>query len=296
MLAPSLRGIFWHRCKQCKACLPTLDLWGRKRLVKICPACQSILHQGIGQRKSIHIALVGGSAAGKTTCMIAALQALRQANKEYTSVSFVDDAQENAFEKNVAAFKKRRMHIKSAITPQAGVLQLRRLWSTKLLYLYDPGGEAFKNTASASKQTYYSYSNGFIFVIDGSAFRQEGADRLEVALVMRVYECMMQAFESYAGLLSARRRYEQPVAVVLNKASALSEQIAAHGGSSHEALRKLLCAHRLDHFVRDLEAHFSLVGYFACESLQALRDGKVQASENANGDALAPLRWLLARA
>jgi hypothetical protein len=299
-LQPGIFGVLSHRCKKCETRLPTLDLLGRRQLARICPHCHDALSGDLGRGPAIHIALVGAGAAGKTSYLVAALQELKQSAPLRLKVAFTDTVQENNFEKDLRRLKNKQPPATAgSIVPRAWTLkmQLPLRLLPRLLYLYDPAGEAFKTSAYTCRQEYYSYSHGIIFVIDPLSIPALQRWHMEASTnktlpspshpmeVMQVYERMMQMFEISAGL-NTRRRYPQPVAVVLTKADALQHH-------NEHFIRALLCACGLDNFVRDLESHFTHVRYFSCSALQDLPTQQDASKAPASERLLQPLLWLL---
>ena len=82
-LWPSMYGILWHTCITCKTRLPTLSALGRRQLACICPHCHYTLSSDIGTARTVHLPIVGGSAVGKTTYLLLALQQLTTSYAQY---------------------------------------------------------------------------------------------------------------------------------------------------------------------------------------------------------------------
>jgi hypothetical protein len=317
-LWPSSYGILAHRCIRCKTSLPTLDLFGRGRLSRVCPACRSVLPLGIESGASVHIALIGGTSAGKTSYLMMAVDELQQTYSRY-KVNLIDATQEQHVKDYLRRLKRgQTLNPTREIAPHAYTLKIQRPTSgaSRLLYLYDPSGEAFDDQIQTSKQAYYQYSDGFIFIIDPlsipawSQKQQQASDqqRSGTLRVIQTYERMMTTIELYAGM-SERKRYRQPVAVVVSKVDQfqLNNEIGLPAArvrmkydpsirSEEEALsglvRAFLCVQGLENLVRDLELHFAHVGYFSCSALGRTPTAN-ETREFVPDRSLDPLLWIL---
>jgi hypothetical protein len=304
-LQPGLYGILTHRCRSCRHLLPTLDVLGRKRLERLCPSCQHPLSGAIGRGASVHIALVGAAAAGKTSFLVQAMAALSEKYREWYRLGLDDQEQEKHFKLAIDRLRHgRAMEAVTTTVPVPYVLHMQpsRLSMSRIIYLYDPIGKVFTASEFMSRQEYYRYAHGVLLCIDANALFSGGE-----LPVMQTYEHMMELFEVFAGLRGGRR-YRQAIAVVVTKVNqpqlskelgsvarmALMQQdasISSQGEAMHQMVRAFLCAHGLDNLARDLESHFEHVRYFSCEALEG--------SAEKDGEALSvlePLEWLLTRA
>jgi len=323
-LWPSIYGVLKHRCKACGTRLPAISAFGRKRLLRICPHCRRPLNVGIGEGTNVHVPIVGGPSTGKTNYIVMATQALKQTyeGKYGYRITFTDDEHQRNFEANLRQLASGQELLKTPdIVPQAINLKIRapKARVPKLAYVYDAAGEAFNKSENTSLQEYYKYVDGIILIIDPfsiAAYRrlhQKEIERLRGSLrpsaldVMQTYERMMQMFEASVGL--RKKRYAQPVAVVITKVDALDLEHdiglpAAHAlvasdpalASEDEAISKLvrdfLCSYDLENFVRDLESQFAKVRYFSCSALGRLPNpGDTSSFDPVR--VLEPLAWLL---
>ena len=326
-LWPSIYGVFLHRCKTCETKLPTIGFLGRRRLRRICAECKRPLNMGVGVGTNVHIPIIGGPSAGKTNYIVMATHMFKQTFEHFYhyNVAFTDVVHQHTFEANMQRLEGgRELQKTTDIVPQAYNLKIRapRTFVPKLAYVYDAAGEAFNKNEYTSRQEYYKYIDGIVFVIDPCAIatyrRIHQADidairdliRPSVLDVMQAYERMIQMFEASKGVRK-RTRYTQPVAVVVTKVDALNleEEIgfpaarrlmnttASHKTEEdaiHALVRDFLFTYDLDHFVRDLESQFSNVRYFSCSALGRLpRENDVSSFVPIR--VLEPLTWLLAR-
>jgi hypothetical protein len=195
--------------------------------------------------------------------------------------------------------------------------------ASREVYLYDPPGEVFSDSQHLSKQRYYAYSDGLIFLIDPwtlPAFRRRWQKRapfeherlladVENIGVMQVYERVMQAFEVHVGVMK-NERYTQPVAVVITRSDMfdLEDEIGERAARSlmrsdprftskadarHWLVRKFLCTYEMDNLVRDIEAHFACVRYFSCPTLEGGHIPQGEANTFAGRQVMSPLLWML---
>jgi hypothetical protein len=296
-LCPGLCGVLFHRCKTCKTLLPTLDLLGRRHLARLCQHCHEAFPSALGRGPDHHIALVAGSAAGKTSYLVAALHAWQRLCKTDRSyqVTFADAAQEQDFAhtllllENGQPLPPTQEHLPRALTLK---VRVSHAWLPRQVYLYDPAGTVFANSESVSQQVYYSFCNGLIFLIDPCAIpafyhqHQAEIERAYPAMspvptgVVQCYERMLQALEINVGV-TRKKRYPLSIAVVISKIDLLQLDkelgksavqalmkrdvtLSSEGEAQHRLVRAFLCAYGLDNFVRDIEAHFMHVRYFAC--------------------------------
>lgn len=307
-------GILTHRCR----CGTKLATHGkqRKQLPHVCAHCRSPLHAGIGDGPSLHIALIGGPAVGKTTYMLAALEALKDRYKrqQRAPITLTNPLQNLDYTKYLQDLQAGTdIPATTAITPQAWILKMKapRALLSQLIYLYDPSGETFASNTTTAQQGYYSYCHGFIIIIDPqslstpASIQQGGVSTMHRQISpTHVYERMMQALESFVGV-HARKQYQQPVAVVVTKSDQLSTEAyygtqtvkmpAQHKMPSetiNKLTRELLCQRGLDNVVRDLESHFAHVRYFSCSALNELQPGQ-KASNNFTQSTREPLAWIL---
>lgn len=307
-LTPNLYGILSHQCESCRAALPTLDRGGRDALQRLCanPHCKRPLHEGIGKGSNIHIPLVGGIFVGKTNYMVMALNSCKnilETNHGY-DLSFPDEQDQRRFENNIRQLEKGRELVKTPDSlPSAYniIIKPRQSWLPKfpkLLYMYDAQGEVFNNEGDLSRQEYYRYTKGIIFIIDPFSIpqyyhsHQAEIDSMRDLLrpsdlsVEDTYGRLKETFENYFSVLRRGGRYSQPVAVVVNKVDALhledeigepaanklmsqSPSIRTQEEAIDFLVKEFLNRYNLGNFVREIEAHFN-VRYFSCSALGRL--------------------------
>src|SRR6266567_3646607 len=288
-LMPNHYGLLSHDCN-CGKRIPTLDFLGRRDLRRYCPYCRSPLHRGIGKGSNVHIPLIGGPSVGKTTYMMMSVNALSLALKSTfdVSVSFPDPAHQRLFQQGLQLLAHGRvLPMTPDQVPSAYNLLFKMpgLWTlTKLLYLYDAQGEVFDSMELLSRQEYYKYTKGIIFMIDPFSIPQYYDEhREEIEHIRRLlrpgtlgveetYERMIEMLDSTIGF---RNRYSIPIAVVINKVDALNleDEIGAFAAQAlmeqdhtlpddkvmRTVVREFLLTYSLENFINNLENRFSHV-------------------------------------
>jgi hypothetical protein len=322
-LWPSIYGVLAHRCT-CETKLPALSWLGRRRLQRICPHCRRPLNIGVGEGTNVHIPVVGGTSTGKTNYIVMATREFKNTYEQLYGyrISFTDPAHEHEFASNLQRLERgHELLATTEIVPQAYNLKIEVPgWRVpKLAYVYDAAGEAFAAYEHTSRQAYYKYIDGIIFVIDPFAIPeyyhtyQTDIEQIRTSLrpsklgIMEAYERMTQMFEASVGVRK-RKRHTQPVAVVVTKVDALNLEdevgstaaydlmardpsITSGAEAIHILVRDFLCKYDMDHFVRDLEANFAHVRYFSCSALGRLPSA-LDTSEFTPIRVLDPLIWL----
>jgi hypothetical protein len=239
------------------------------------------------------------------------------------SITFTDPIDRQHFAANTQRLSHGRELVKTTdLIPQAYTLSIKapRALVPTVAYIYDPAGEAFNTSEYTDSQVYYKYIDGIIFVIDPCAIpayhkiHEGDIELLRDSLrpsdldIMQTYERMKQMFEASVGLLKGRR-YSHPIAVVITKVDALELEneigtpavqalmesdpsITSEEAAMSIVVRDFLYNYGLDHFVRELELHFSNVRYFSCSAL-----GRLPTQDDSSSftpvRVMDPLLWLL---
>lgn len=323
-LWPSAYGIFHHRCT-CGTRLPTLNILGRKDLVRKCTECNRPMTTEIGRLTNVHIPVIGGPSTGKSNYIF---MATRQFIDDYAqprqyTVSFPDEQDQKQYERNIEELSLGRALPKTPdIRPQAYCLSLKRPRDRvgKIIYIYDAAGEAYVVEGDTMTQGYFKYVHGLIFVIDPFSIdfyyrqREEEIEVLKSALrpsalrVMDAYERMLAVLESSVGL-ERGRRFRHPIAVVVTKSDALDldhligppaaqdlmrrkPAIRLEEDAIHLLVEQFLIDNQLGNLVRDLHLQFQQVRFFSCSALGRLPDESDPRPFTPVG-VLAPFLWLL---
>jgi hypothetical protein len=322
-LIPSQYGIL-HRTCDCGEKLPATFFLKRGELQARCPnaACGHLLKAGHIESRKAFIPIFGGPSVGKSAYLFSTvLQLAVEAPRLGFSPFFVDSHSESEFEQARKQIAQGRPPAKTlASLPRAFNLELRReAQDARVLYLYDPAGEAFNETEGLVLHKYQDYLSGLIFLIDPFTIlgvQAEYGDRLagvRDALkpsslpVEDALARILISLEEHFGL-GKTARLKVPVAVVINKVDAfdLEDRIgeravqaraaASLPQSDLDALRNELIRNQLIRWdqgdlVQQLEARCTRVRYFTCSCLGRMPDGTARAFEGRG--TLAPLLWIL---
>lgn len=320
-LIPGSYGIFRRTCK-CTAKLPTLFLFGRNHLPSLCPHddCQRPLNSSIGVTKNLHVPIVGGPAAGKTSFLMASMCELHErSEKGELKLEFPEKKHQIMFERCSRNFLHGDLVSKTAEeSPDAFQVKLKDGDGDEgLLYVYDAAGELYQQTDTLRRHEYFSYTHGVLFLIDPFSLPQvqiDFAPALQDASD-QVKPCDEQPQNVYDRMIGTLRQFSKmegrfsstPFAVVITKSDAFgvdndieaAAPVSAAGekdkGEDPEsrAVRQWLNEHGESNLVRSIENDFKKVRYFHCSSLGRLPDSS-SAPFNPQG-VLDPLGWILKR-
>jgi len=322
-LIPSSYGILRRRC-QCGEKLPATFFLDRGGLTSRCPNpdCHEILDRSHTESRKAFVPIVGGPAVGKSAYLFATVRRLleREAPRRSLECSFIESTTEAQFDRIVGQLDHGRPPDKTTEkVPRAFNLELRNgrgNWA-RLLYLYDPAGEAYVDAEDLVLHKYQGHLTGLIFLIDPFSIpevRRLYDDQLAAVettlkpsslLIEDALDRVLITMESHFGV-GKTARIKSPAAVVVSKTDAfdLEDQLEAgsaapsdptHSGGPDEAasdrVRRALIRWDQADFVQQIETRFKTVRYFACSSLGRMPDGTDRAFE-AQG-VLGPLLWLL---
>ncbi|HSK80662.1 MAG TPA: hypothetical protein VLQ45_29680 [Thermoanaerobaculia bacterium] len=320
-LIPSSYGIFYRTCK-CSQKLPATFFLQRGQLPAACPDCKRMLG-GLIEVRKVFVPVFGGPAVGKSSFLLSVLRDLTDlwAPPRGFAVTFPDSGVDSEIHRAWQNLAKGLPPAKTVTNlPRALNVQVDRSGQEgRLLYLYDPAGEAFGETEGLQLHKYQDYLSGLIFLIDPFSIqevREIYADRLprvESALkpsqlpAEDAFARILIGMEEHFGLEKGAR-IKKPVAVVVNKIDAFGlEQrlgepaVQARLRSSpapadlaairNQVVREQLLRWGLTDLVHQLETRCPQVGYFACTSLGRMPDGTAQPLEGRG--VLEPLLWIL---
>ncbi|HEY0546004.1 MAG TPA: SH3 domain-containing protein [Pyrinomonadaceae bacterium] len=318
-LIPGSYGIFRRQC-ECGAKLPTLFLFGRNNLPSICPheGCNRPLSASIGVARNLHIPIVGGPAAGKTSFMMASMHELhRRRDVGELALEFPEKKHQTLYERCDRDFMSGTIFGKTAEdSPDAFLLKLNDGGSSeKLLYIYDAAGELYQQTDVLRRHEYYSYTHGILFLIDPFSLAQVQIDFEQPlqAAAAQVKPCEERPQDVYDRMIGTLRQFSKmsgsfgslPIAVVVTKSDAfgLATDIESHtnGNGADEgrkdddpesrAVRQWLVGHGEGNLIRSIEHDFKKVHYFHCSALGRLPDNSLIAFVPEG--VLDPLTWML---
>jgi hypothetical protein len=320
-LIPSSYGIL-HRTCTCGERLPTTFFAHRGRLAAVCPDCGRSL-AGLVEVRKLFVPVFGGPATGKSAFLLAVLRDLAEhwAPPNGLVASFPDSGIEADVRRAWQDLDRGCPPVKTATRlPRAVTLRIAPAQGpSRLLYLYDPAGEAFRSTAELALQKYQGYLSGLIFLIDPFSIeevRNLYSDRLprvqdalkpSVLPAEDVFARILIGLEEHWGLQKGAR-LKVPLAVVIDKIDAfgleqrigepaLQAQLAAAPAPVDAAeirnrlVRNQLVRWGLAGLVHQIETRCPHVGYFACTALGRMPDATLR--PYAARGVLPPLLWVL---
>lgn len=322
-LVPGSMGILARTCR-CGEELPTLLGHGRSQLRAHCgrDSCRGVLPLGALTVPTLHVPLVAGKAAGKTVHAMAAIADLTGDARAEAGFDFGDEPTRERFAEVGDAL--RNIAAVPATLPSAPLRAATfYLGSTprRLVYLYDAAGESYQTSDRLATLRFLGATAGVLLIVDPFAL-DPVRNRLEddgvplpphsVEPPSSVAGRLTQALREQRSL-SADRRIDVPVAVVLTKCDVLvgGGQVRHPYEGLHLAIgapdvgrafrfgavEEWLEAAGEGGFVRDLRAHYRRIGYFAVSALDAF--GTTDHPSARTGQPLrndppsAPLRWLI---
>jgi GTPase SAR1 family protein len=308
-LIPGSYGTFRRRCK-CNRELPTLFLLGRNKLRSLCPHCKRPLNEAIGLPRNLHIPIVGGASAGKSSLLTGIMVELAlRAQKNQLKLEFPEKKDERLFQASQKSFANGQLLSKTVeYSPNAFLATIEDTRGKRVLvYTYDAAGELYQGVEEIHRQEYYSYLHGIILIIDpfsipevrqrGGAefYRRQHSLRPSSESPEAVYERMI---DTLRGFSEKTGRLDLPLAVVLTKVDALGlrETLQADGAQPQEEISSAAVKHWLKQhgeggLVRVIEKDFKDVHYFACSAL-----GRMPGTEPAAfvpQGVLQPFAWIL---
>lgn len=325
-LIPSQYGILQRTCT-CGEKLPSTFFLKRGELQARCPnaECGHLLKVGHIESRKAFIPIFGGPSVGKSAYLFATVQQLAvEAPRLGFSPFFVDSHSEGEFDRARQQLAQGRPPAKTlAALPRAFNLELRReSQDSRVLYLYDPAGEAFNETEGMILHRYQSYLSGLIFLLDPftiPAVQAEYEDRLP-SVRDALKPSLLPVEDAFARILISLEehfelgktaRLKVPIALVINKVDAfdledrvgeraVQKRITALAAPTDLAaardalLREQLIRWDLGDLVQQLETRCTKVRYFTCSSLGRMPDGTGRAFEGRG--VLEPLLWILGSA
>ncbi|HEV2781164.1 MAG TPA: hypothetical protein VGX25_17400 [Actinophytocola sp.] len=315
-LLPGLSGVL-HRTCRCHAVLPTLLANGKAKLAAQCSECRAQLPIRGLTAPTVHIPVIAGPTAGKSVFMQTAVSRLMLLGDGF---EFADERARDEFERNLklGVTDDPRRSVKTVNTrPKAYNIYVGAEGSLKrrLLYLYDPAGEAVESPDELAESQFLKHTKGIVFIVDPFSLRQVRSET-DRAVLNRVSASNTPPKDSLERFVEALREHNRsraderlkiPVAVVLTKADALLEPSGAthpYAGHPHAsrsardaAVRTWLDAAGQRDLLSSIDNQFTTVSYFVV-SYQDAREVVTRESPTgavANDDPSAPLLWLLNR-
>jgi len=314
-LLPSFYGLFHHTCRHGDrdVKLPTLDLFGRSKLPRLCGSekCRRpLIHSSLGELPEWPVAIVGGVSAGKTIYL---LQAIRELRKHFGHHARIDShTQEQDYQRQMGLLDSGQVVAKTA-----GDVMLAQALAVRvpkgpqfLLYLYDKPGEDFARMQRLGQMQVLRHLKGIVLLVDPFSLpelaghgRKLGGLNPSEAPFSRIVHTLIQGLNAMT-LKRPEEKCRIPLAVVLSKADALPTRdypflagLSLDGGHASADALSQRCRDALYKLgggtnVRDLEMNFTTVRYFACTALGRLPDLRNVKPFQPVG-VVAPMLWLL---
>jgi len=321
-LIPSSYGIFTHTCK-CGQKLPATFFMNRGRLQARCASCERLVERGVTESQKLFIAVMGGPSVGKSCYLYSAIWKLieEELPRRGFSHDFLESRNKSDYDRIRECFRQGRLPAKTTDKlPVAFTLILKDAkGASRLLYLYDPAGEAYSDEDNLVLHKYEGYLSGCIFLVDPFSIpyvRQSCPDAELKALkpgglsLNDTLSKVLLSMEEHYGLkMNAQVKF--PVAVVVSKVDAggLDGQIGetAVDGCvrssptplARSVARDAVLKRQPEHwgesgFVQRLGTRFARAEFFACSSLGQINE-RITAGFNPRS-VLEPLLWILEQA
>lgn len=320
-LIPSSYGIFHHQCK-CGEKLPSTFFANRRRLQASCKGCELLLTPEQTEARKLFVHIVGGPSVGKTCYFFALMWKLVEEKLPQLGLGhrFVEPRDQNFYERIRKSIRQGRAPGKTVekLPPAFNLLITRKDGENRLLYIYDPAGEAFADLREMVLHKYQEYASGCIFLIDPfsiSSIKEDYQTQLPAVLdALRPGSSSLEDTLSYF-ILSLEEHYNLaktdhihfPLAVVINKIDAFDlevrigntmvKDLAKTGDQPlgiadvrNDFLRQQLESWGYGGLVQRLESRFTKVRYFTCSSIGRLPDASGRQFEPY--DVLEPLLWI----
>lgn len=299
-LWPNLYGLLFHLCV-CGHQLPTLDILGRNKLMRLCAVCKTELPP----RKLPEelVALVGASNVGKTTFLLASIQHLSQnPGKHNVRVELPIPSQRAEITQGIDNMKHGVPPLKTDATVQnAYQFLIERQGRKSWLYYYDAMGEAFTTIERYGRMENIRHLNGILLLID--PFSLDGlrgeAGKVNTGLAAsttRIDDVIAAMIGSLGTVRRERGRTSIPLAVVITKAD--TDQVQAELGdirqtfASTEKCEASLKRWGAGNALNLIQQNFKTIRFFACSSLgRSPQPGDSRPFQAFN--VLEPLLWIL---
>lgn len=229
-LHPGPYGILSRTCK-CGAKLPQTFFNGRKKLAASCPNSTCGLPIDTKESRPIVIPIIGAPSVGKTCFATSFVYYMKEelGTTEETQFEFTSEVSSLTYEHNLASFKNGGAPLKTVEAHPSAInifLQLKHQKIRRILYLFDPAGEAYLDTSNTQTHRFYDYFHGAFFLIDPFSiptFYQEYAEKIAINDVKPsaehledVYDRVIINLEKNYGI-KPDQKIKAPLAIVFTK-------------------------------------------------------------------------------
>jgi len=319
-LKPSFYGIFYHNCRHESRVekLPTMDLFGRNRLPRLCGGCQRpLIHSALGELPVWPIFAVGGPSTGKTLFLCQAVRQLQKSlSDEGVTVRIDSEEQQHALEQQMELLDRGQVVAKTAgdIMQAFGLAVRARKQPRCLLYLFDEPGENFATMKRFGHMQALQNLKGIVLLMDPfsmpTLMEQSGLSASELKPSETPFRTVVDNLINSVNMMLLERpgdKCKVPLAVVLSKADALPVEscpflanlVPRDGRQADDNLNQR-CRDALTKLgegrsIQELEWKFSDVRYFACSALGRTPDLRNPRPFQPSG-VVPPLQWILSRA
>lgn len=293
-LLPGRFGVLVRECQCRDGRLPTLFWFGKRQLRSLCAKCRKPL-KGELFAESVHIPIYGGSSAGKTMFMMAAIWEMLEGKVASVDAHLIEETSDRAYRGHWKPdFESGRLREKTARTfPDAFLVSVRRkLGLPAAVYLYDPAGEALLREADLDAHHFIEHMDGLALLIDplslpsfAQRYREAGGPDQRASTSQADPEVVLAEVVNLLerrGKLSRKKGSRQRVAVILTKADLpglaaelgirleSSVQLALQWGDvglDESARIRAWLANSEPHLLRVLETRFADLRFFAVSAL-----------------------------
>ncbi|MGD6831896.1 TRAFAC clade GTPase domain-containing protein [Sutcliffiella halmapala] len=310
-LRPGLFGVRKRKC-QCGQVLPATYYTQRQQLEAKCKGCQKTLR--VKEATPFCVSVIGSPSSGKTTFVTSMIRNLQEgvAAESGFEADFLYEEEKLKHEQHVVGMRQGSFPMKTINNKPLAMnikLSSKKWRNDKLLYIYDPAGEAYNNTKELALHHYYSYLNGLVLIIDpfampdlAEAYKEQLTD--DPAIANRARDLLDDTFDKLMVHLSKNmgiketKKLNIPIAIVINKVDAygLDEMISSREVSAasaepgtntvNESCKSFLSSMGYQFFVKQVESKFSNHQYFYSTSLS-------QATSKNKHNSADPIIWLL---
>jgi hypothetical protein len=312
-LAPNFYGVFHHTCHHTDGDvrLPTLDLLGRRRLLRLCGGCKRpVVHSSLGELSEVPILLVGAAAVGKTVFVLQAVRRLRErlGGKRGNSVRLDSAEQERRFDEELCELDLGQVPRKTSgdtVTALGIAIRLKTPRRFRgLLQIFDAPGEHFESEREFGRKQILKHLGGIVLIVDpfslpSLAPREASGQEGSATPFDQVISSLLGALTTH-GVLERGRKCSVPLAVVLGKVDALSDttagEFATFAGREPSDDISTRCQRMIEalgggNSMRALEQSFEKKRFFAVSALGRTPDPRDTRPFEPLG-VEAPLLWL----
>lgn len=312
-LHPGPYGILTRTCN-CGEILPQTFFNGRKKLQASCPHPQCQKPIDSEESKPLVLPIIGAPSVGKTCFVTSFTLTLKEEISVENEIGFefTDKPSQLTYEQNLRTFNEGGYPSKTVETQPTAMnifLKPKNKSLRRIMYLYDPAGEAYLDTTNTQVHSFYDYFSGAFFLIDPFSipdFYHEHSDKDDIQqfkpsreLLEDIYDRIIINLEKNFNV-KTDQKVKKPFAIIFTKADVynLDQIIGEAAGenlmSEHPAKIKtiedgidLACQNFLEnyemgHVLDKFKAKFKNIKFFSVAS-QGKKSKRIEM----------PLNWIL---